>query len=212
MAAGKRGGLLPLEYQSTAKFSAVAEKAIWELCWKKKTTLQNHPKTCAEFYIARAIAITIQLPTFHLFGTSLCELQSIFALLHGYPNIFQEELERFLSLEAFKTLKLRVELGRLILCLGGHPQPPPGSSSLKLQLQFPYLRPGKMICFSKWWKKITILSLRLCILSFSLEQIIKAELLPKSLEIGVYSENTDRSITIAMQIQQIKICINDNVI
>lgn len=61
-------------------------------------------------------------------------------------------------------------------------------------------------------KKITILSLRLCILSFSLEQIIKAELLSKSLEIGVYSENTDRSITIAMQIQQIKICINDNVI
>lgn len=51
-----------------------------------------------------------------------------------------------------------------------------------------------------------------CILSFSLKQIIKAELLSKSLEMGVYSENTDRSITIAMQIEQIKICINDNVI
>lgn len=64
----------------------------------------------------------------------------------------------------------------------------------------------------KMEKKNTILSLRLCILSLSLKQIIKAELLSKSLEIGVYSENTDRSITIAMQIEQIKICINYNVI
>lgn len=74
-----------------------------------------------------------------------------------------------------------------------------------------------MICFSKWRKKKKKKARysqpeTFCILSFSLKQIIKAELLSKSLEMGVYSENTDRSITIAMQIEQIKICINDNVI
>lgn len=154
MAAGKRWGLLPLEHQSTAKFSAVAEKSYLGTVLKKKKkqkpTLQNHPKTCAEFYIARVIAITIQVPSFNLFGTKLCKLQSIFALLHRHPSIIREGQERFLLLGALNALKLRAELSRLILCLGGHPQPPPGSSSLKAQLHFPYLRPGKMICFSKW--------------------------------------------------------------
>lgn len=43
MAAGKRWGLLPLEHQSTAKFSAVAEKSYLGTVLKKKKKTKTNP-------------------------------------------------------------------------------------------------------------------------------------------------------------------------
>lgn len=118
---------------------------------KKEKNLENHPKTCAEFYIARAIAITIQVPTLKsVWHRPWRAAVNLWAVAQTHWGFCRRGRGRFLLLEALNALRLRVELSRLIPCLGAHPQPPPGSSSLKAQLHFPYLRQGKMICFSKW--------------------------------------------------------------